>query len=158
MLGHVAVMVQLAMNESKRIKQVVDSRTTLINQLNALAPKVPIKIPNELRVHEQDLRKLKYPFQLLPLKEIMSGCSGNAREALVILPDRLEAGYEATEEEKKLAELYPTWIKTIDLAGAKVVLGQSHTSLEKFSVDPKLYVTDYKVLASLGLGCSEAKN
>jgi hypothetical protein len=158
MLGHVVLMAHLAMNESKKIRQVVDSRTALINQLNALAPIAPIKIPNELRVHEQDLRKLKYPFQLLPLKEIISGCSGNAKEALVILPDRLEAGYEATEEEKKLAELYPIWIKIIDLAGAKVVLGQSHTSLEKFSVDPKLYVTDYKVLAPLGLGCSEAKN
>lgn len=157
LLVHVGMMAKFAMSESTKIRKVVDSRTELINHLNALAPKAPIKIPNELRVHQQDLRKLKYPYQLLPLKEIISGCPINSVEGLAVVPDRLEAGYEATEEEKKLADWYPQQIKAINLSLAKSHLGNGHVSLDKFSVNPKLYVIDEKLLAPLGLSCNEIK-
>jgi hypothetical protein len=157
LLVHVGMMAKFAMSESTKIRKVVDSRTELINHLNALAPKAPIKIPNELRVHQQDLRKLKYPYQLLPLKEIISGCPINSVEGLAVVPDRLEAGYEATEEEKKLADWYPQQIKAINLSLAKSHLGNGHVSLDKFSVNPKLYVIDEKLLAPRRLSCNEIK-
>jgi hypothetical protein len=153
MLVHVVLMAQFAMSESKKVRQVVDSRTELIDHLNSLAPKTPIKIPNELRIHEQDLRKLKYPYQLLPLNEIISGCIGADPNTVVILPDRIEAGYEANDEEKRLGDRYPRQIKGVDLGRAKLSLGQGHLSLEKFSVNPKLYVFEGPLISSMLLTC-----
>jgi hypothetical protein len=66
---------------------------------------------------------------------------------LALIPETLEAGYEANGDEKKLALEYPMRLKQIDLSAALMTSGRQLLSLEKFSIDPKLFLFETQTLS-----------
>ena len=137
--------------DAKRVKQTVDSRTLIVDKINMLGSANELLIPNEIRMHEQDLRRLKQKSKEVSLRELFS-CAGKDSNDLAILPDRLFPGGR-NDDEKALTKDYPGWIKRLDLASAKLSVGEQFTSLDHLSINPKLYVFDRHTLAMSNSAC-----
>jgi 4-amino-4-deoxy-L-arabinose transferase-like glycosyltransferase len=132
--------------KAQEIKNSQDSRSVLVNRINAL-DKVPmVYIPNEIRMHAQDLRKLKHPYKIVAL-ETLFVCSDIANGGLAIIPEVVEPGAPADD---KLASFYQKAIATVPTSNALLQAGSGNTRLSLFSVNPKLFVVDARTLASCG--------
>jgi hypothetical protein len=137
--------------DAKKIKLTFDSRTLVIDQINRLDSKKEILIPFEIRMHEYDTRRLTQKFKEVPLEDLFS-CSGMDSKDLAILPDRIMPGGR-NDIERELTKNYPSWMKRLDTASARLTVGKNFLSLDHLSVNPKLYVFDRSTLALSNPNC-----
>jgi 4-amino-4-deoxy-L-arabinose transferase-like glycosyltransferase len=151
LVGYLGFLASTAWQKSVTVKNSADPRSQLIRQINAVQSVTTVYVPIELRVHAQDLRQLIYPFKLISLSDIYA-CKDIAAGSLAMIPATLEAGYEATGDEKKLAEHYPAMFASFSTKKARLESGSLVTKLDKFSIDPKILVFDRDAIGA----CSNA--
>ncbi len=68
-----------------------DPRTTIVEEVNALAGVGRLVVAEELRLHRQDLDRFHVPVQTKPLKELF--CDPTAEDTSYLLPARLASGH-----------------------------------------------------------------
>lgn len=141
---YVARMANTEWVKTQEIKNSHDSRSLLVKKINALDPTPMVYIPNEIRMHAQDLRKLKHPYKLVELETLFQ-CADIANGSIAIIPEQLEPGGPADD---KLAAFYLKAMATVQTSSARLNAGSGVTRLSLFSVDPKLFVFDAQTLAA----------
>ena len=141
---YVARMASTEWVKAQEIKNSHDSRSLLVKKINSLGATPMVYIPNEIRMHAQDLRKLKYPYKLVALETLFQ-CADIANGSIAIIPAQLEPGGPGDD---KLAALYPKVMATVQTSSARLQAGSGVTRLSLFSVDPKLFVFDAPTLAA----------
>jgi hypothetical protein len=143
---YVGRMASVEWHKTKEIKNSVDSRSVLVHKINALDTTPVIYVPNEIRMHIQDLRKFKYPYKLVPLQTLFD-CTDIPNGSIAIIPAQVESGGPADD---KLAAFYSKAMATVPISSARLQAGSGVTRLSLFSVDPKLFVFDAQTLAGCG--------
>ena len=152
----IAYLVSLAygsMLDSIKVKNVVDSRTQIVQEINMLKPQHSIYVPREIMMHEQDLRKFRYPYKELPLKDIFS-CDGQDPKSFVVIPAELSSNPTDPADQINLSSAYPHWMKNLNEKDAILNIGSTTTFLNQFSVNPKLYVFQKAVIRKSNPNCA----
>ena len=139
---YVGRMASVEWYKAQEIKNSEDSRSVLVHRINVLDTIPVIYIPNEIRMHMQDLRKFKYPYKLVSLQTLFD-CTDILNGSIAIIPAQVEPGGPADD---KLAAFYPKAMATVPISSARLQAGSGVTRLSLFSVDPKLFVFDAQTL------------
>jgi 4-amino-4-deoxy-L-arabinose transferase-like glycosyltransferase len=133
------------LNKSRALQSHQDSRSTIVSMLNVYEPKPTlIYISKEIRMHEQDLRKLKSPYKIVALEALFS-CSTHVNGSLAVIPAELESGGPSDE---KLALFYTSLMKQLAPLSPLMHVGRGVTRLSHFSIDPKLLVIDMNSIST----------
>jgi 4-amino-4-deoxy-L-arabinose transferase-like glycosyltransferase len=90
-----------ALTRSWRIASAKESRSEAVDRVNAIvagspAGKMRVGIEEALRIHDEDLRRLKVPYDVLPLRELVCG-DPEEHDLIVIAANRSGYGDEARE-------------------------------------------------------------
>ena len=142
--GYVSQMASTEWHKALQLKNSRDARTILVDRINSGAKVPMVYIPKEIRIHEQDLRRLKYPYKIVSLETLFE-CTDIANGSLAIIPERIEPGAPTDE---KLAAFYPKAMSKLQVSDSLLLAGAGVTRLSLFSVDPKLFVFDARRLAA----------
>ena len=145
--GYLGRMATAEWNKAQLLANSRDSRSTLVEKINTLDRVSIVYIPKEIRMHEQDLRKLKYPHKIVSLEDLF-GCGNIMDESVAIIPEQVESGGGPADE--KLASSYAKAITAISVPDALLQAGAGVTRLSLFSVNPKLFVFDAARLTNCG--------
>jgi hypothetical protein len=86
---YIARMASVEWNKAQEIKNSVDSRSLLVHRINALDSIPVIYVPNEIRMHMQDLRNFKYPYKLVSLQTLFE-CTDIPNGSIAIIPARMK--------------------------------------------------------------------
>jgi 4-amino-4-deoxy-L-arabinose transferase-like glycosyltransferase len=130
-------------HKALQLKNSHDSRSTLVDRINALNNVPMVFIPKEIRIHEQDLRRLKHPYKIVSLETLFE-CTDIKNGSVAIVPERVEQGGPTDEP---LAFFYQKAIAEVKMSDSLLQAGSGITRLSYFSVDPKLFVFDAQRLA-----------
>jgi hypothetical protein len=124
-----------------------DSRTLIIDKLDDLNQQ-KIYLANELRFHNQDIKRLSTPHQKMTLSEIFS-CPSKISDGLVVLPSKVWM-MGPNEADKKMLKVLTENLDRID--SKNIVLRQgpmgSRTYLDIYSVNPEMLVINGARLAN----------
>jgi hypothetical protein len=116
-----------------------DSRTKVVNIINEMSGIKAVVIAKELRVHSQDLTRLKIPYSIRTLVEMQSVSWGESE--LYVLPSNVRAHHDRN---KKKAEVLSQYISKIDKNSVvKNVGGRRLTNLDIYSVNPGVLLVRY---------------
>jgi hypothetical protein len=123
---------------SLEIKHHRDSRTLMIDLLDELANTEKVYFAAELRMHDQDLKRLGKPHQTLKLSEIYA-CPSPIVDGVVLLPALIGAIFP-TAEERTYLSVYEEKLKRIPVDSVLLRGGQkeSATLLDVYSTDPEV--------------------
>lgn len=145
--GYLGRMATAEWNKAQLLANHRDSRSTLVEKINTLDRVSIVYIPKEIRMHEQDLRKLKYPHKIVSLEDLFR-CGNIMDESVAIIPEQVESGGGPADE--RLASSYAKAITAISVPDALLQAGVGVTRLSLFSVNPKLFVFDAARLTNCG--------
>jgi len=112
-----------------------DTRTKVIDELNNLKDIKHIIIAKELRVHSQDLKRLKIPYSIEPLSSV--ALKQSAKNTLFVLPNNITS-FHKKRDEKKLKPLQK-FISTIDKSSIIKKIGTNGgTRIDIYSTNPAI--------------------
>jgi hypothetical protein len=134
------------MSNSLIIKATKDSRTLIIDKLDKLNGN-KIYIADELRIHNQDLRRLSTPHQIMKLSDMYS-CPSKVSDGFLVVPSQIWMMYPSADDKKMVAS---TTEKLNSIAKNKIVLRENPsgggTSLDIYTINPEILVIDGALFA-----------
>ncbi|MCK5538872.1 MAG: glycosyltransferase family 39 protein [Bacteroidales bacterium] len=145
-LGFLVQQAYSSLNTAKEKYEMKDTRTNVINEINAFKEIKKIVIAKELRIHSQDLKRLKIPYSIVPLLEIASKPSDQNtfleiftrpldQNTLFVLPSNITS-FDITRDKKKLGPMQK-FIAEIDRSSfIKEVGDTGGTYIDIYSVNP----------------------
>ena len=122
--------------ESYRIAVKREMRTVGIETINEMQGIKRAVIAKELRIHPQDLRKLKIPRQVDLITDF-HGMARNLPGTLYVVPARLNA-FQAKQIHQPLIERHRKYLGKLDKDKVVAEIGNNVTMLDSFSLDPGL--------------------
>jgi hypothetical protein len=108
-----------------------DTRTIVIDKINALKNINSVVIAKELKVHQQDLKRLKIPYSVKPLLTMFLGAI--SKNTIFLMPKNIA-------RDKKKQALLQKLIASIDRSSIVTTVGGGGTRIDIFSVNPGLLI------------------
>ena len=133
-----------SMHKAKAKYKSKDTRTKVIDELNAFKDIKNIIIAKELRIHSQDLKRLKIPYTVVPLLKVSS--SAKNINTIYLLPKNITS-FHMPRDKKKL-EPMQKFISKIDKSSIiKTIGGNGGTRIDIYSVNPGIiFVKDLPLI------------
>jgi len=144
-----------ALTRSWRFAISKESRSEAVDRLNAIAPADPARkaragIESALRVHEEDLRRLKIPYDLLPLRDLVCG-DPEAHDIIMIAANHSGYGDATLEVAAKENALLPVDRRELARVGDSEAI-----YLDIYSVSPSIRILGEPLdSAALPVRCGE---
>ena len=127
-----------------------DTRTKVIDELNALKDVKKVIIAKELRLHSQDLKRLNIPYHIAPLFVISSSASTKVRtkDTIYLLPKKITSRHLARN--KKQVESMQKIIDNIDQSLIiETIGGNGGMRIKQFSINPgMILVKDLPIMST----------
>lgn len=112
-----------------------DTRTNAITQINEIKNVKKIVIAEEIKIHAQDLKKLKLPYKVLPLLKMPS--QNNIEGVIFVVPSNVTS-FNVKRDESKLQPLKQLIASIEKSKTVGQIGGNRGTRIDIFSVNPGL--------------------
>ncbi|MDZ7695451.1 MAG: hypothetical protein U5R49_00510 [Deltaproteobacteria bacterium] len=117
-----------------------DTRTNVIDEINMLKGFTKVVIAKELRIHSQDLKRLKMPYGVVPLLEINTFSSDE--DWLFVFPSNITA--KSIVKSKSKLESMQRYIDRIEKSSIIRKIGDNgETCVDIYSINPSILLVKY---------------